>query len=76
MSGNDGRPAPRPNPTLLYCHFCGKMQNEVAVLIAGPLVFICDECVDRCVDVIKEQKIAKAATAATPDSKEDGNGTA
>jgi len=39
---------------LLYCSFCGKSQHEVRKLIAGPSVFICDECVDLCVDIIRE----------------------
>jgi len=38
-----------------YCSFCGKSQHEVKKLIAGPTVFICDECVDLCVDIIKEE---------------------
>ncbi|WP_296059867.1 ATP-dependent protease ATP-binding subunit ClpX [uncultured Amphritea sp.] len=40
---------------LLYCSFCGKSQDEVKKLIAGPSVFICDECVDLCNDIIKEE---------------------
>ena len=40
---------------LLYCSFCGKSQNEVRKLIAGPSVFICDECVDLCNDIIREE---------------------
>ena len=40
---------------LLYCSFCGKSQNEVRKLIAGPSVFICDECVDLCNDIITEE---------------------
>ena len=39
-----------------YCSFCGKSQHEVLKLIAGPKVCICDECVDLCVDIIKEEK--------------------
>ena len=39
----------------LYCSFCGKSQHEVKKLIAGPNVFICDECVDLCTDIIKEE---------------------
>jgi len=39
----------------LYCSFCGKSQNEVRKLIAGPTVFICDECIDLCSDIIKEE---------------------
>ncbi|MGO1343796.1 ATP-dependent Clp protease ATP-binding subunit ClpX [Chromohalobacter japonicus] len=40
---------------LLYCSFCGKNQNEVHKLIAGPSVYICDECVDLCNDIIREE---------------------
>ncbi len=39
----------------LFCSFCGKSQNEVRKLIAGPTVYICDECVDLCTDIIKEE---------------------
>jgi hypothetical protein len=39
----------------LYCSFCGKRQHEVRKLIAGPTVFICDECVDLCKDIIQEE---------------------
>jgi ATP-dependent Clp protease ATP-binding subunit ClpX len=47
-SGDDGG-------KLLYCSFCGKSQHEVRKLIAGPSVFICDECVDLCNDIIREE---------------------
>ncbi|QWD17016.1 ATP-dependent Clp protease ATP-binding subunit ClpX [Polynucleobacter paneuropaeus] len=50
---------------LLYCSFCGKSQHEVKKLIAGPSVFICDECIDLCTDIIQEE-IAKLP-------KEDGD---
>jgi ATP-dependent Clp protease ATP-binding subunit ClpX len=40
---------------ILYCSFCGKSQNEVKKLIAGPSVFVCDECVDLCNDIIREE---------------------
>ena len=40
---------------LLYCSFCGKSQHEVRKLIAGPAVFVCDECVDLCNDIIREE---------------------
>lgn len=43
------------NGKLLYCSFCGKNQNEVRKLIAGPSVYICDECVDLCNDIIREE---------------------
>ena len=39
----------------LFCSFCGKNQHEVKKLIAGPSVFICDECIDLCTDIIKEE---------------------
>lgn len=42
----------------LYCSFCGKSQHEVRKLIAGPTVFICDECVDLCTDIIQEENAA------------------
>ena len=48
---------------LLYCSFCGKSQNEVRKLIAGPSVFICDECVDLCNDIIREEVQEAAAEA-------------
>ncbi|HSD61440.1 MAG TPA: ClpX C4-type zinc finger protein, partial [Burkholderiales bacterium] len=40
---------------LLYCSFCGKSQHEVRKLIAGPSVFICDECIELCNDIIREE---------------------
>ena len=43
---------------LLFCSFCGKNQNEVRRLIAGPSVYICDECVDLCNDIISEESLA------------------
>ena len=39
----------------LYCSFCGKSQHEVKKLIAGPSVFICDECIDLCNDIIRDE---------------------
>jgi len=45
--GNDGK--------ILYCSFCGKSQHEVRKLIAGPSVYICDECVELCNDIIREE---------------------
>jgi hypothetical protein len=45
--------APAPPPKTLYCSFCGKSQHEVRKLIAGPTVFICDECVALCVDIVE-----------------------
>lgn len=46
----------RENAGLLRCSFCGKNQNEVKKLIAGPGVYICDECIDLCTDIIEEEK--------------------
>ena len=45
----------KSNKNILYCSFCGKSQHEVKKLIAGPTVFICDECVELCMDIIKEE---------------------
>ena len=42
---------------LLYCSFCGKSQHEVKKLIAGPSVFICDECIDLCNDIIRDEQV-------------------
>lgn len=47
MTDNRERP-------VIHCSFCGKSQNEVAVIIAGPTVFICDKCVALCSDVVNE----------------------
>ena len=59
--GDDGK--------LLYCSFCGKSQHEVRKLIAGPNVFICDECVELCNDIIREEleekEAAKSSSLAT-----------
>ena len=46
---------------LLHCSFCGKNQNEVNKLIAGPSVFICDECVELCNEIIKEELEEKSS---------------
>ncbi len=51
--GNDGNSGDSKNT--LYCSFCGKSQHEVRKLIAGPTVFICDECVELCMDIIREE---------------------
>ena len=48
VSGTDSK-------NILYCSFCGKSQHEVRKLIAGPTVFICDECVELCMDIIREE---------------------
>ena len=52
---------------LLYCSFCGKSQHEVRKLIAGPSVFICDECVDLCNDIIREE-VQESGTEGSRDS--------
>ncbi len=59
LSGTDAK-------STLYCSFCGKSQHEVRKLIAGPTVFICDECVDLCNDIIREE------TKTSLVSKKDG----
>src|ERR1044071_2576104 len=53
--GRDGK-----GEKLLYCSFCGKSQHEVRKLIAGPSVFVCDECVELCNDIIREELEEKA----------------
>jgi len=58
LSGGDGK-------STLYCSFCGKSQHEVRKLIAGPTVFICDECVELCNDIIREE--TKSALVKTRD---------
>ena len=54
MASNSGS----ESKNTLYCSFCGKSQHEVRKLIAGPTVFICDECVELCMDIIREGKIS------------------
>ncbi len=53
VSGSDSK-------NTLYCSFCGKSQHEVRKLIAGPTVFICDECVELCMDIIREENKTSA----------------
>ncbi|RYE56464.1 MAG: ATP-dependent Clp protease ATP-binding subunit ClpX, partial [Rhizobiaceae bacterium] len=48
---------------VLYCSFCGKSQHEVKKLIAGPSVFICDECIELCNDIVRDEIPAPAPTA-------------
>lgn len=48
-------------PTTLYCSFCGKSQHEVRQLIAAPAVFICDECVELCADLVMKCRREDAA---------------
>ena len=45
----------------LYCSFCSKSQHQVKKLIAGPAVYICDECVDVCMDIVRPKRRRKAA---------------
>jgi len=52
---DNGNKGDKDEGKMLYCSFCGKSQHEVKKLIAGPSVFICDECVDLCVDIIREE---------------------
>jgi ATP-dependent Clp protease ATP-binding subunit ClpX len=52
---------------LLYCSFCGKSQHEVRKLIAGPSVFICDECIDLCNDIIREEVTATQSASGKGD---------
>ena len=58
MSERDGT---NDGGKLLFCSFCGKNQNEVRRLIAGPSVYICDECVDLCNDIISEEAQANVS---------------
>ena len=50
----------KDNEKLLYCSFCGKSQDEVRKLIAGPSVYVCDECVELCNDIIREELVGDA----------------
>lgn len=58
---SDDRDSKSDDGKLLYCSFCGKSQHEVRKLIAGPSVFICDECVELCNDIIREEMSDKSA---------------
>ena len=61
------------NKNTLFCSFCGKSQHEVKKLIAGPTVFICDECVELCMDIIKEEvktNLGKDSKSSIPAPKE------
>ena len=57
---------------VLYCSFCGKSQHEVKKLIAGPSVFVCDECVELCNDIIREetQEVQEETATHLPTPKE------
>jgi ATP-dependent Clp protease ATP-binding subunit ClpX len=56
-----------PSEKTLYCSFCGKSQHEVKKLIAGPSVFICDECIDLCNDIIRDEVLPDAEREARGD---------
>jgi ATP-dependent Clp protease ATP-binding subunit ClpX len=58
---------------VLYCSFCGKSQHEVKKLIAGPNVFICNECIDLCHDIIKEDAVKAAISGGSNSAVLDGN---
>lgn len=62
---NDNQTKDKDSGKLLYCSFCGKSQHEVRKLIAGPSVFICDECVELCNDIIREEMQDQASSSAT-----------
>ena len=55
ISNSGGGNSGGDSKNTLYCSFCGKSQHEVRKLIAGPTVFICDECVELCMDIIREE---------------------
>ncbi len=56
-----------PSEKTLYCSFCGKSQHEVKKLIAGPSVFICDECIDLCNDIIRDEVLPESEREARGD---------
>jgi ATP-dependent Clp protease ATP-binding subunit ClpX len=62
---SDDKSGKNEDGKLLYCSFCGKSQHEVRKLIAGPSVFICDECVELCNDIIREEMNDNASDATT-----------
>ena len=62
---SDDRDGKSDDGKLLYCSFCGKSQHEVRKLIAGPSVFICDECVELCNDIIREEMSDKSSANGT-----------
>ncbi|HEX4895837.1 MAG TPA: ATP-dependent Clp protease ATP-binding subunit ClpX [Solimonas sp.] len=67
---NETRSGGTHNGRVLYCSFCGKSEHEVRKLIAGPSVYICDECVDLCNDIIREEVHAKPTTKGLPKPQE------
>ncbi|MDI9409745.1 MAG: ClpX C4-type zinc finger protein, partial [Candidatus Pacebacteria bacterium] len=65
VAGSDGK-------STLYCSFCGKSQHEVRKLIAGPTVFVCDECIELCMDIIREDhktRLVKSREGVPPPSQ-------
>jgi len=57
-------------PPVLRCSFCNKSQRDVKKLIAGPKIYICDECVGICLDIIREDRILDPGSQARPESEE------
>ena len=57
----------------LHCSFCGKSQHEVLKLIAGPTVFICDECVELCMDIVGEENKSSPGEVARWHSGPEGD---
>jgi len=79
MSDKDDNNGSNEVEETLYCTFCGKNQHEVRKLIAGPSVYICDECVELCDDIIREEVLedfklegAEEAASAKPQEIHDG----
>jgi len=64
---SDDKTTSGDNGKLLYCSFCGKSQHEVRKLIAGPSVFICDECVELCNDIIREEIQEQSSSSSSSD---------
>ncbi len=66
---DESKPAQASEATQLACSFCAKKQSEVLMLIAGPTVYICSECVAFCEEIIKEQNSSKKPKVDTPKAK-------
>jgi ClpX C4-type zinc finger len=71
----DVKGTPEKGPPTLSCSFCGKTQREVRRLIAGPTVYICDECINLCSDIIAEdgQKAGAEGTKTEPEAAQPPN---
>ncbi|MGN8158276.1 ATP-dependent Clp protease ATP-binding subunit ClpX [Salinisphaera sp. RV14] len=69
-NGNNESGAKENSGRTLHCSFCGKSEHEVRKLIAGPSVFICDECVDLCNDIMREELASKPAKKGLPSPQE------